>query len=94
MTIFDFYSDYCGPCRVISPKLEKLDEKRNDIVVVKIDINREGIRGIDWRSPVVAQYRIRSIPYFIIYNEMGRRTHEGRAASQKVYGLLYQEGIR
>ena len=94
ITIFDFYSEYCGPCVIMSPKLEKLEQKRDDIVVVKIDVNREGVRGIDWRSPVVAQYGIRSIPYFIVYNEAGRRTHAGRSASRKVYELLYREGIR
>ncbi|MCP5103278.1 MAG: thioredoxin family protein [bacterium] len=94
ITIFDFYSRYCGPCVKISPLLERLDRKRNDLVVVKIDINRPGVRGIDWKSPVIKQYGIRSIPYFIIYDDGGSRTHEGRAASGEVYQLLSREGIR
>lgn len=93
-TIFDFYSVYCGPCRRISPLLERLDRKRHDIVVIKIDINRKGVRGIDWGSPVTRQYNIRSIPYFIIYDIRGRRTHEGKEAGRQVYQLLSQEGIR
>ncbi len=93
-TIFDFYSDYCPPCRTISPLLKKLDEKRDDIVVVKIDINRKGVRGIDWAAPVVQQYGIRSIPHFIIYDASGSRTHEGRNAYQQVILLLNQEGIQ
>jgi|GEM_PF-1333968 len=93
-TIFDFYSEYCGPCRRISPLLERLDRKRNDIVVMKIDINRKGVRGIDWGSPVVRQYGLSSIPHFIIYNASGFRTHEGRDAYQQVAQLLNQEGIR
>lgn len=94
VTIFDFYSEYCGPCRRMSPKLERLDEKRDDIVVVKIDINRENVRGIDWGSPVSRQYNLRSIPYFIIYDTSGRRTHEGYAAIQWVNRILYDEGIQ
>jgi len=47
ITIFDFYSDYCPPCRTISPKLEELAGRRDDIAVVKVDINRSGVRGID-----------------------------------------------
>ena len=94
ITIFDFFSEYCGPCVLMAPKLKRLEQKRDDIFVVKIDINREGVRGIDWRSPVATQYRIRSIPYFIIYGEDGRRTHEGRSATRRVYQYLYEEGIR
>ncbi len=93
-TIFDFYSEYCGPCRRISPLLERLDKKRDDIVVMKIDINRKDVRGIDWDSPVVRQYGLSSIPHFIIYNASGIRTHEGRDAYQQVVQLLNNEGIR
>ena len=92
-TIFDFFSVYCGPCVKISPKLAELDNRREDIVVIKIDINREGIQGIDWASPVVKQYAIRSIPYFIIYDDTGARSREGATARQEVEHLLTLEGI-
>ncbi len=88
ITIFDFYSDYCPPCRTISPKLEELARKRDDIAVVKVDINRPGERGIDWRSPVARQYSLRSIPHFVIYGTNGRVMAEGRSAAEKVYGWL------
>ncbi|NIM14046.1 MAG: hypothetical protein GTO45_18545 [Candidatus Aminicenantes bacterium] len=93
-TIFDFYSDYCPPCRKISPLLKQLDNKRDDIVVLKVDINRPGRKGIDWGSPVVRQYRIKFVPFFMIYDPSGRRTHEGRAAYYEVGKLLSSEGIR
>lgn len=93
-TIFDFYSDYCPPCRKISPLLERLDRKRDDIVVLRVDINRPGRKGIDWESPVVRQYRIKFVPFFMIYDPSGRRTHEGRAANYEVGKLLNSEGIR
>lgn len=93
ITIFDFYSDYCPPCRKVSPLLEQLDEKREDLVVKKIDINRKGVNGIDWNSPVARQYGLRSIPHFVIYNESGKRTHEGREAMQQVLTWLNEAGI-
>ncbi len=92
ITIFDFYSQYCGPCRKISPLLEQLDDKRDDIVVVKIDINRENVRGIDWAAPVVKQYQIRSVPHFVIYDDRAK-THSGRAAYSQVMQYLRDEGI-
>ena len=93
-TIFDFYSDYCPPCRKISPLLERLDRKRDDIVVLKVDINRPGRSGIDWGSPVVRQYKVKFVPFFMIYDPSGVRTHEGREAFYEVGKLLSSEGIR
>lgn len=93
-TIFDFYSEYCPPCRKISPALAKLDNIRKDIAVVKININRKGVEGIDWSSPVARQYQLRSIPYFIIYDPSGYRTDEGDNAYQKVINLLKEEKIQ
>jgi thiol-disulfide isomerase/thioredoxin len=93
-TIFDFYSEYCPPCRKISPALAKLASKHKDIAVVKININRKETKGIDWSSPVAQQYQLRSIPHFIIYDSTGYRTHEGEEAYQKVMELLNEEKIQ
>ncbi len=93
MVIFDFYSEYCSPCRKLSPLLDKLDEKRSDIVVYKINVNRPGIKGIDWGSPVIKQYRVGTLPYFVIYLR-GRKTREGNPAYQRVIELLQGVGIR
>lgn len=91
--IVDFYSDYCGPCRRISPLLVKLAQQSEDIVVIKLDINREGKRGIDWFSPLAKQYNLRSVPHFQVYNQDGKLTHEGRSAYQEVGRLLTTAGI-
>jgi thiol-disulfide isomerase/thioredoxin len=86
--IFDFTSEYCPPCRAIAPRLDKLHASREDIVVVKVDINRPGVKGIDWRSPVVSQYEIKSVPNFKVYGPDGKLLAEGKEASKLVYGWL------
>jgi hypothetical protein len=68
--------------------LMRLDSKRNDIIVHKVDINRPGIRGIDWESPVARQYNIHSVPYFMIYDPSGKLTHQGQEAYTEVMRLL------
>ncbi len=93
-TIFDFFSEFCPPCRRISPLLKKLDEKRTDIVVVKVDINRKDVQGhIDWQSPVARQYKLQSIPHFMIFSPDGKLEAEGEAAYTKVMNLLQKEKI-
>ena len=88
ITIFDFYSEYCGPCKRISPKLKLLDRRREDIIIHQVDINRPGIRGIDWGSPVARQYNLRSVPYFMIYDSSGSLTHQGQEAYDEVMRLI------
>lgn len=88
ITIFDFTSEYCPPCRAIAPRLHRLHESRSDVVVVEIDINRPGVEGIDWQSPVARQYSLPSIPNFKVYGTNGRLQAEGEAASDEVDNLL------
>jgi thiol-disulfide isomerase/thioredoxin len=93
ITIFDFYSEYCPPCRRIAPLLKQLDKKRKDIVVFKVDINRPNVRGIDWKSPLAQQYYLKSIPHFKIYNADGVLDMEGEPAYKQIERFLRSEGI-
>jgi thiol-disulfide isomerase/thioredoxin len=85
-TVFDFYSEYCPPCRRIAPRLVKLHKTRDDIAVVKVDINRPGVKGIDWHSPVAKQFQLESIPHFKVYGPDGTLKAEGDAADEMVTG--------
>ena len=61
--LVDFYADWCGPCRMLLPTVEKLAEeyeKDFEIVKVNVDANRE----------LAQQFRVRSIPaLFFIKNQ-------------------------
>lgn len=88
VTIFDFYSEYCPPCRRISPLLDKLNQTWDGVQVVKVDINRPDVKGIDWRSPVARQYKLQSIPHFKIYSKEGKLVAEGKKARIMVSSWL------
>jgi thiol-disulfide isomerase/thioredoxin len=88
VTIFDFTSEGCPPCRAIAPHLHKLHAERSDIVVVEVDLNRPGVGGIDWDSPVAHQYGLQSIPAFKVYGTNGRLQAEGEAARDEVENLI------
>lgn len=87
-TIFDFTSEYCPPCRAIAPAMHKLHADRADIVVVEVDLNRPGVKGIDWHSPVAEQYGMQSIPHFKVYGPNGALKAEGDEAYEFVTGML------
>ena len=55
LVIVDFWATWCGPCRMISPILDELEEEMKDqITVVKVNV--------DDADEIAAQYRIMSIP--------------------------------
>jgi len=91
--IIDFYSEYCPPCKRIAPFLKKLDNRRADIAVIKIDINRTGVKRIDWESPVAKQFKLKSIPHFIIISPWGKFMCEGKEAYNYVIQQLKVEGL-
>ena len=88
--IFDFFSEYCPPCVQIGPYVRSLAETRDDIVLVTVDINRPGVQGIDWSSPVAQQFGLRSIPHFKIYGPDGNLQAEGDQAYNTIIQWLQQ----
>jgi thiol-disulfide isomerase/thioredoxin len=91
--IIDFYSEYCPPCKKIAPFLRKLEEKRGDIAVIRIDINRKGIAGIDWQSPVAIQFELSKIPYFIVISPWGKLICEGNEAYNYIVQQMRVSGV-
>jgi thiol-disulfide isomerase/thioredoxin len=88
ITLVDFFSKYCPPCMRMSPLLEQLGQKRSDLKVVKLDINRPETKGIDWQSPLAQQYALRSIPHFKIYDADGKLLKQGDLAFEQVLEWL------
>jgi thiol-disulfide isomerase/thioredoxin len=85
-TVFDFYSEYCPACRAIAPDMEKLHASRADIAVVFVNVNRPGVKVIDWQSPVVKQYALPSTPQLKVFGPDGKLVAEGKPAYQMVTG--------
>jgi thioredoxin 1 len=63
ITIVDFYADWCGPCRRISPILDKIADGNSDIALQKINIDK--------RRDLAKEYNVTAIPRIIIYNKNG-----------------------
>ena len=71
----------------LAPMLEKVHATRKDVAVVAVDINRAGVKGIDWKSPVAKQYGLRSIPHFKVFGPDGKMIAEDKpddAAARKM----------
>jgi thiol-disulfide isomerase/thioredoxin len=92
-TLIDFYSPFCPPCVRLAPIMEKLAKKRPDLVIKKVNINRPGVNGIDWRSPLAQQFQIRQVPFFMIFDAKGQPVAQGREATETVGGWLQEAGL-
>lgn len=56
--LIDFYADWCGPCQMLSPIVEKVAEENEDIKVVKLNIDEE--------QDLAIQYGVMSIPTLVV----------------------------
>ena len=62
--IVDFWAEWCGPCRLVHPELEKIQAEYNDKVkVVKVNI--------DDSPGVASKYGIMSIPTIALFIDGG-----------------------
>ncbi|RJR45989.1 MAG: thioredoxin [Deltaproteobacteria bacterium] len=87
-TVVDFYSPYCPPCVQVAPLLDELAKRKPETVFVKLNINRPQVRGIDWKSPLTQQYRLKSVPYFMIFKPEGKLAAEGPEAQKIIIDWL------
>ena len=64
VTVLEFYADWCGPCRLLTPGLEQIAQTDPDVALRKIDIVR-------WGTPVAQQFNVNAIPQVNVYNRGG-----------------------
>ena len=81
--LVDFYADWCGPCRMVSPIVDEISEERNDITVGKVNVDDE---------PELSQeFGVESIPMFVVLKN-GKVVNQSSGAKPKAQILAMLEG--
>ena len=67
--LIDFYAEWCGPCRMVSPVIEEIAGERSDVVVGKVNVDSE--------PELAREFSVYSIPTLVVLRD-------GREVSRRV----------
>lgn len=74
--LLDFYADWCGPCRMVSPIVEQIAEECPQYTVGKVNVDNE--------QELAQQFGVMSIPMLAVMKD-------GKVAAQAVGARPKQE---
>jgi len=82
LVVVDFYATWCGPCKMIAPKLEDMAQQFTDVIFLKVDV--------DDNEEVASQYDISCMPTFIFIKNFEKVSEFSGANADKVKELIAQ----
>ncbi len=59
--LLDFYAEWCGPCRMVSPIVDEIANENPDILVGKINVDQE--------PELAAAFSVTSIPMLVVMKD-------------------------
>ena len=81
--LLDFYADWCGPCRMVSPLVDEIAEENPQYLVGKINVDEE---------PELSQaFSVVSIPTLVVMKD-GKIVSQSAGARPKAQILTMLEG--
>ena len=81
--LIDFYADWCGPCRMVSPIVDEIAEEHPEYLICKVNVDQEG--------ELAAQFGVASIPTLVVIKN-GQVVTKSSGARPKAQILKLLEG--
>ena len=81
LVVVDFFATWCGPCRMIAPKLEAMSKTYTDVIFLKVDV--------DEAEDVAQKYDISAMPTFKFFKHE-KEASLGNAEQQSISSPISQ----
>ena len=81
--LLDFYADWCGPCRMVSPIVDEIAEEHSEYLIGKVNVDQEG--------ELAVQFGVASIPTLVVLKD-GKVVSQSSGARPKAQILKLLEG--
>ncbi|MBQ9265948.1 MAG: thioredoxin [Bacilli bacterium] len=59
--LLDFFATWCGPCKMLTPELEKFAERHPEVTVLKIDVDEYG--------EIAAIFNVNAVPTLLVFKD-------------------------
>ena len=66
IALIDFYADWCGPCKMVSPIVDEIANENSDVTVGKVNV--------DENNALAVKYGVVSIPTLIVFKDGKEQT--------------------
>lgn len=81
--LLDFYADWCGPCRMVSPVVDEIAEENPQYLVGKVNVDNE--------MELAQAFGVASIPTLVVIKG-GKIVNQSAGAKRKAQILARLEG--
>lgn len=61
LVLVDFFANWCGPCKMLSPILEEISEENPNLTIIKVDV--------DEVYELAAKFGVQSIPSLFLFKD-------------------------
>jgi len=76
--LVDFWAEWCGPCKILSPRVDEAAGEMDDVTVAKVNV--------DEQEDLAARYKVMQIPTLLLFKN-------GEVASKSV-GAITKDQIK
>lgn len=84
--VVDFYATWCGPCRKVSPIMEKIAKEYDGMLIIyKIDVDKE--------PKLASTFSVRSIPTVLFIPMEGQPMKQVGALSEQQYKQIIENNL-